>query len=107
MDFYPTVAYLLGIDDLDTIYFGHNLYAIDEGFVMEKTHMIEGSFFTNDVAFAMSRDGVFEHSRVWNYKTGEKLNAKDFREKYERSLLLSRTCDYILKNDVLRDKYDM
>ena len=29
MDFYPTVAYLLGIDDLDTIYFGHNLYAID------------------------------------------------------------------------------
>lgn len=107
MDFYPTVAYLLGIDDLDTIYFGHNLYAIDEGFVMEKTHMIEGSFFTNDVAFAMSRDGVFEHSRVWNYKTGEKLNAKDFREEYERSLLLSRTCDYILKNDVLRDKYDM
>lgn len=107
MDFYPTIAYLLGIDDLDTIYFGHNLYAIDEGFVIEKTHMIEGSFFTNDVAFSMSRDGVFEHSRVWNYKTGEKLDAKDFKKEYDRSLLLSRTCDYILKNDVLRGKYDM
>ncbi len=105
MDFYPTIAYLFGIEDLDTVYFGHNLYSVKKGFVIEKTHMLEGSFFTNDVAFSMSRDGVFEHSRAWNYKTGKKLDPADFKAEYEHSILLSRTCEHILKNDVLRDIY--
>ncbi len=32
LDFLPTVAYLLGMETLDTIYLGQNLITADEGF---------------------------------------------------------------------------
>lgn len=46
-DIMPTVAYLMGIEELDTIYTGHNLYTVKEGFVAEQTYMTKGAFFTN------------------------------------------------------------
>lgn len=102
MDFLPTIAYLMGIESLDTIYLGHNLLTIDSGFVAEQTHMKKGSFFQDDIVFDMSRDGVFENSRAWNRKTGKSVPLEACYEGYLRSMGLINTSEYILKNDVLK-----
>ena len=105
MDFLPTIAYLMGFDSLDTVYLGHNLLTIDSGFVAEQTYMTKGSFFQDDIAYEMSRDGVFENGRAWNIKTGKSVPVKDCYEGYMRSMGLINTSDYILENDVLRKIY--
>ncbi|MEL7657419.1 MAG: LTA synthase family protein, partial [Bacillota bacterium] len=61
LDFLPTIAYLMGFESLDTVYLGHNLMTIDSGFVAEQTYMTKGSFFSDDIIYEMSRDGVFEN----------------------------------------------
>jgi phosphoglycerol transferase MdoB-like AlkP superfamily enzyme len=106
LDFLPTIAYLMGFDSLDTIYLGHNLLTIDSGFVAEQTYMTKGSFFQNDIAYEMSRDGVFENGRAWNINTGESVPIQDCYEGYMKSMGLINTSEYILKNDVLRKIYE-
>jgi|GEM_PF-599235 len=106
LDFLPTIAYLMGFESLDTIYLGHNLLTIDSGFVAEQTYMIKGSFFTEDVAYEMSRDGVFENGRAWNPVTGEPLPVEGCYDGYLKSVGIINTCEYILKNDVLRSIYE-
>lgn len=106
MDFLPTIAYLMGFESLDTIYLGHNLLTIDSGFVAEQTYMTKGSFFQDDIAYEMSRDGVFENGRAWNIKTGEAVQVKDCYEGYMRSMGIINTSEYILKNDILRKVYE-
>lgn len=105
LDFLPTIAYLMGFDSLDTVYLGHNLLTIDSGFVTEQTYMTKGSFFSDDIIYEMSRDGVFENGRAWNPKTGKSVPIKDCYEGYMKSMGLINTSDYILKNDVLRKIY--
>ncbi len=105
LDFLPTIAYLMGFDSLDTVYLGHNLLTIDSGFVAEQTYMTKGSFFSDDVAYEMSRDGVFENGRAWNTKTGESVPVEECYDGYMRSMGIVNTSEYILKNDVLRKIY--
>lgn len=105
IDFLPTIAYLMGFDTLDTVYLGHNLLTIDDGFVAEQTYMTKGSFFQDDIVYEMSRDGVFENGRAWNRKTGKQVPIKDCYEGYIKSMGLINTSEYILKNDVLRKMY--
>ncbi len=106
LDFLPTIAYLMGFESLDTVYLGHNLLTIDSGFVAEQTYMTKGSFFQDDIVYEMSRDGVFENGRAWNQRTGEPVPVKDCYEGYMRSMGIINTCEYILKNDVLRKIYE-
>jgi len=105
LDFLPTIAYLMGFDNLDTVYLGHNLLTIDSGFVAEQTYMVKGSFFQDDIVYEMSRDGVFENGRAWNKRTGKPVPIKDCYDGYMRSMGLINTSEYILKNDVLRKIY--
>ena len=105
IDFLPTMAYLMGIDKLDTIYLGHNLLTIKEGFVAEQTHMPKGSFFTNDIAYEMARDGVFENGRAWNINTGESVDIKQCYEGYVRSCDIVNTSEYVLKSDAIAKMY--
>lgn len=98
----PTVAYLMGIEELDTIYTGHNLYTVKEGFVAEQTYMTKGSFFTNDIAYEMSRDGVFENGRAWNIHTGEAVDVSLCYDGYLRSVDIVNTSEYVLKSDAIR-----
>lgn len=102
VDILPTVAYLMGFDELDTIYLGHNLYTIREGFVAEQTFMTKGSFFSNDIAYEMSRDGVFENGRAWNIHTGEAVDLEECYDGYIRSMEIINTSEYILKSDAIR-----
>ncbi len=106
LDFLPTIAYLMGFDKLDTVYLGHNLLTADSGFVAEQTYMTKGSFFQDDIAYEMSRDGVFENGRAWNIKTGKSVPVKDCYDGYMKSMGLINTSEYILKNDVLRKIYE-
>lgn len=71
IDVLPTVSYLLGIEELDTLYLGQNLLTAESGFAPFQMHMIKGSFIKDDVVFEMSRDGVSENSTVYNRRTGE------------------------------------
>ncbi len=98
----PTLAYLFGLEELDTIYVGHNLYTVKEGFVAEQTYMTKGSFFTNDIPDEMARDGVFENGRAWNIHTGESVDVEECYEGYLRSVDVVDTSEYVLRSDAIR-----
>lgn len=102
VDILPTLAYLFGLEELDTIYVGHNLYTVKEGFVAEQTYMTKGSFFTNDIAYEMARDGVFENGRAWNIHTGESVDVEECYEGYLRSVDVVNTSEYVLRSDAIR-----
>jgi len=102
MDFLPTIAYLLGLEKLDTLYFGHNLLTADSGFVAEQAYMTKGSFIQDDVIFEMSKDGVFENSRAWNFRTGKPVAISECKSGYLKSKVIIESSEYYLKNDVLR-----
>lgn len=106
LDFLPTIAYLMGFDSLDTVYLGHNLLTVDSGFVAEQTYMTKGSFFQDEIAYEMSRDGVFENGRAWNIRTGKPVPVKDCYEGYMKSMGLINTSEYILKNNVLKKIFE-
>ena len=59
----PTMAYLMGFEELDTVYFGQNLLTAEKGFVAQTRYAPRGSFITDDIVFMMSFDMVFENSR--------------------------------------------
>ncbi|MGI6731020.1 MAG: sulfatase-like hydrolase/transferase [Anaerovoracaceae bacterium] len=105
LDFLPTMAYLMGFETLDTLHLGHNLLTIDSGLVAEQTYMTKGSFFTNEIAYEMSRDGVFQNGRAWNIKTGKPVNVDDCYGDFIKSMNIINASEYILKNDVLRQVY--
>ena len=105
LDFLPTMAYLMGFEKLDTIYQGQNLLTADSGFVAEHTFMVKGSFFSDDIAFEMSRDGIFENGRAWNTKTGEPVSLDGLHEKYLKSLEISDASQFFLDNNVLQKIY--
>ena len=105
VDFLPTIAYIMGLDHLDTIYLGHNLFNYEDQVVAEHAYMPYGSFFTKDACFEMSRDGIFQNGRAWSRSTRKELPLEGLYEYYERSKAMSDTSIYILKNDVLRQVY--
>lgn len=106
LDFMPTIAYLMGFDTLDTVYFGHNLLTVPSGFVAEQCYMPKGSFIRDNIIFEMSKDGVFDHSKAWNRLTGESIPLSGCYADYQRSMNVINASEGILKNDTLRDMYE-
>jgi phosphoglycerol transferase MdoB-like AlkP superfamily enzyme len=100
IDFLPTTAYLLGMEDLD-VHLGHNLLTVREGFVAVQSYMRKGSFITDDTLFEMSRDGVFKNSRVIDRRTREAVSVFSYIEAHERALDIINASEYILANDML------
>ncbi|MDR2295375.1 MAG: LTA synthase family protein, partial [Clostridiales Family XIII bacterium] len=105
IDLLPTMAWLMGFESLDTLYLGQNLLTATEGFVPEKTHLLKGSFIKDDLAFEMSRDGVFAHSRAWNTNTGEAVPIEGLEADYLRAKRMIETGEFYLREDVLRKIY--
>lgn len=102
MDLMPTLAYLLGIEKLDTLYLGQNLLTAESGFVIEQTHMLRGSFIKDDIVFEISRDGVFEKSKAWNRKTRKELDIKPLKADSQKAKDLVGLSEFYLKNNVLK-----
>ncbi len=101
-DIMPTLAYLMGFETLDTVYFGQNLLTAREGFVPMQTHLLKGSFIKGDVVFEMSRDGIFENSRAWNRKTREEIPISGLRADSLKAKKVIEMSSFYLYNDVLR-----
>ncbi|QIB69053.1 LTA synthase family protein [Aminipila butyrica] len=106
IDFLPTISYVMGLDHLDTIYLGHNLFTYKQGLVAEHAYLPYGSFFTDGYGFQMARSGVFKDGRAWDLNTREDVPVNDFYEDYVRSIEISDTSVYILQEDILRKVYE-
>ncbi len=105
-DFLPTIAYLMGFEELDTIYLGHNLCTVKTNFVPIRSYMGAGSFVTGDVMFKMSNSGVIADAKAVNIRTHEALDAEDYSQYYAKAIQLQNTSDFYLENDVLRRVYE-
>lgn len=105
MDFLPTIAYLLGFESLDTVYLGQNLLMAEEGFVIQSRYAPAGSFFTDDLCYFMSMDGVFENGKAWSTKTGEELPLEGLRPLSDKAAGLVRLSETYLEDDIIRQRY--
>ncbi|MDR1135110.1 MAG: LTA synthase family protein [Clostridiales Family XIII bacterium] len=101
IDFLPTIAYLMGFEELDTIHLGHNLLTAGGGVVAVQSYMVKGSFIENDVVYEMPRDGIFENGRAWKRSTGESVPLEDCREAHLKALQIIDASEYILENDLM------
>ena len=101
LDFMPTVAYLLGIETLDTIYLGQNLFTADSGFVAIEQFLNSGSFISDDVLFSYSNDGVYSHSEAWEIDSGRSVDVSDHEEEVLRSKEYANLSEFYLQYDVL------
>lgn len=101
IDFFPTVANLLGIELKEDSNFGKDLLNIEEGFVAVAPHVAPGSFIDNDKIFIMSNDGIFENSRAWNKYTGELVELEECREGFNRAINELRLSNYIMRNNLV------
>lgn len=102
IDFFPTIANILGIK-MDTIMnFGKDLLNTSDGFVAKQMKVTKGSFIDNNVIFIMSSDGIFENSRAWNIHTKEPVDLETCREGYERALIETGLSEYIMQNNLIQ-----
>ncbi len=100
LDFLPTILNIMGYENQKGIMFGVDLINYEgENFVAPQTYALKGSIITDEILLEMSRDGVFENSRVYNIKTRELLNPLDFIEEHQMVIEEINKSNYILKTD--------
>ena len=102
IDLMPTLAYLLGLEELDTLYFGQNLLTGEDSVVAVQMHMLKGSYIKGDRVFEISRDGVFANSRSWNRRTGDELGIESCAGDSKWAKTIIEMSLFYLENDVLR-----
>ncbi|SET12600.1 LTA synthase family protein [Anaerobranca gottschalkii] len=100
VDFFPTMANLLGISLRKDSFFGQDLLNTISGFASLAPHVAPGSFVDNEKIFIMANDGIFENSRAWYLATGEPVDLEKCREGFERALLKIELSEYIMKNNL-------
>ncbi|MDI9493898.1 MAG: LTA synthase family protein [Bacillota bacterium] len=105
IDFLPTMAYLMGFEELDTVYFGQNLLTAEKGFVAQTRYAPRGSFITDDIVFMMSFDMVFENSRAWAIDTGEEVPLDGLQSLAERSIALIAASEKCQEEDSIAELY--
>lgn len=101
IDFFPTMANILGIHMEYRTNFGKDLLNTALGFVAKQINVTRGSFIDNEVIFIMSPDGMFENSRAWNIQTKEPVDLERCREGYERALIEMDLSEYIMQNNLI------
>ena len=103
IDFLPTMANLMDLDITQPYVLGQDLVNAKDGFAAFTAYVFEGSFVSNDVFFNISREGVFEGSEAWKIGTDEKVDAKEYRDAYERAIQLKKASKDILEQDLLKE----
>lgn len=101
IDFYPTMANLLGVELKSHSTFGKDLLNTEKGFVAMQSHVAQGSFIDDDMVFIMSNDGIFENSKAWDIDTGKSVNVDTARESFERAIAEINLSEYILQNNMI------
>lgn len=105
IDFLPTLAYIMGIEELETLFFGQNLIHAEKGFVASQTFMLKGSFIQDGIVFEISRDGVFSNSKAWDLETKKPIDIQQFEENYMKAVNDINLGNYLLDHDILRKIY--
>lgn len=101
LDFLPTVAYLMGFEELDTIYLGQNLITADSGFAAIQQFLNKGSFINDDILFRSSGDEVYSNSSARDLKTGTAASIEGFENESARSVQYAELSEFYLQYDVL------
>ncbi len=100
LDFMPTILNIMGYENEKGLMFGRDLINYEgQNFVAPQTYALKGSIITDEILLEMSRDGVFENSRVYNIKTRAALNPEDYIEEHKMVIEEINKSDYILKTD--------
>lgn len=103
LDILPTLAFLLGMEEPETLYLGQNLLAASHGFVPFQVQLLKGSFVNDQVLLEASRDGIFENSRAYDLVTGEEIgDVSPWQEDYIRAAELVDLSRLYLEKDILR-----
>ena len=103
VDFFPTIASLMGIEIQQPYIVGQDLLAADHGFAAFTAYLFDGSFACDDIMFQISREGIFEGSRAWNRKTLQEVDSSAYREQYEKALELKEASRQILEQDLISE----
>ena len=101
IDFLPTIANIMGLTPDNNLMLGQDLTNASEGFVAFTTYLFEGSFANNEVIFQISREEIFEESRAWRIGTNEEVDIMQYKEEYEKALLLKKTSKEILDQNLM------
>lgn len=100
IDFLPTMLNLMGYDNDKGIMFGRDLINYEaDNFVASQTYMLKGSFITDDYLFDISRDNIFEHSRLINRHTREELDVNLAEDISNEVIGEINKSNYILESD--------
>lgn len=104
LDFYPTIQNIMGYDNQKGLVFGRDLNNYGgENFVGVQTYMVKGSRIDNNYMIEMSRDGLFENSRVIDLETREVKETKDFIDEYEEVLKeIDNSNNVLINNKIVR-----
>lgn len=101
IDFFPTIANIMGVTYDDTFVMGQDLTNAKQGFVAFTSYLFGGSFATDDIIFEISREGIFEGSRAWKIGTNDPVDASLYKAEYEKAVLLKKTSKQILDQDLI------
>ncbi|TJX12915.1 LTA synthase family protein [Tissierella creatinini] len=104
IDFYPTIANIMGYNIVDGLIFGKDINNFKgESYVFPQMYIPAGSVITKDSIFEMSRDGVFEHSSARSIGTSNELELEPFRDLYKKAIKEIKMSNYILRKDLLKN----
>lgn len=104
IDFLPTIGNIMGLPIADDHFIlGQDIANAKDGFVAFTSYLFEGSFATNDVMFEISREEIFEGSRAWKIGTNEPVDASQFKEQYDKAMLLKQTSKEILEQNLIAE----
>ncbi|NLY20973.1 MAG: sulfatase-like hydrolase/transferase [Tissierellia bacterium] len=105
LDFYPTIMNVMGINNTKSAIFGNDiLNNKNNSLVASQSYALKGSYFSDDTAFIVSRDGIYENSEAYDLDTREKVDVDNCILMHNRALTEIDTCRYILDNNlVVRD----
>lgn len=104
LDFYPTIANIMGYDNTKGLVFGRDLTNYKEkNYIYPQLYMLKGSFIDDNSVFAMSKDGIYNHSRAYDIETNESIDITNFKEEHEKAIEEIDMSNYLLKNDLVKD----
>lgn len=105
VDFYATMANLLGVQLRPDSTFGKDLLNTKNGFAAIKNHVARGSFVNDEIIFIMSEDGIFENSDAWNINTGEQVDVETAKDGYLRAVAEIKLSEYIMQRDMVKQAH--
>lgn len=104
IDFYPTIANIMGYKLEKGIIFGQDLNnPTSSNYVFPQTYMHIGSVISKEDVFVVSKDLVFEHSSGFNRTTREPIDIEKYRGLNRKAIEEINISNYILENNIIRE----